>query len=392
MSDAVSLRRMSLAMFGAGFANFSILYCVQPLLPAFARAFDLGAAQASLALSVATGVIAVCVLLTSSLSDAFGHRRAMIVSLGASAATTLAAALAPDWTSLVAARALSGLTMSAFLPSAMAYLAEETPPRSVGLAVGLYIGGSAFGGMLARVVAGVLADVASWRWALATVGAGALAAALAMPRLLPPARHFVARPLALRPTFAAFATHLRDPVLTPLFLAGMLLMGAFVTVFNYIGFHLMGPPFALSQAAVGFIFVVYPVGSLGSTWLGALAGRWRREPVFAAAIAIMAAGVAATLSEALVVAVLGMAVMTFGFFGAHSIATAWVGARATQARAQASSLYLAFYYLGSSLLGGFGGLFWDRGGWSAVVAATAGLIAFLGAIAARLLVLGRRLR
>jgi MFS family permease len=70
MSDAVSLRRMSLAMFGAGFANFSILYCVQPLLPAFARAFDLGAAQASLALSVATGVIAVCVLLTSSLSDA----------------------------------------------------------------------------------------------------------------------------------------------------------------------------------------------------------------------------------------------------------------------------------------------------------------------------------
>ena len=392
MSETWPLRRMSLAMFGAGFANFSILYCVQPLLPAFAREFGLGAAQASLALSVATGVIAFCVLLTSSLSDAFGHRRTMIVSLVASAMMTLAAALAPDWTSLVAARALAGLTMSAFLPSAMAYLAEETPPRSVGLAVGLYIGGSAFGGMLARVIAGVLADVASWRWALAMVGAGALAAALAMPRLLPPARHFTPRPLALRPVFAAFATHLRDPVLAPLFLAGMLLMGAFVTIFNYVGFHLMAPPFGLSQAAAGFIFVVYPVGSLGSAWLGALAGRWRREPVFTGAILIMAAGVAATLSEQLVVAVLGMAVMTFGFFGAHSIATAWVGARASVARAQASSLYLAFYYLGSSLLGGLGGLFWDRGGWNGVVAATAALIVFLGVVALRLLALARAVR
>lgn len=387
--EAIPLRRMSLAMFGAGFANFSILYCVQPLLPAFAREFGLGAAQSSLSLSMTTGIVAVAVLVTSSLSDAFGHRRLMIVSLIASAIVTLAAAAAPNWASLLAARAMIGLTMSAFLPSAMAYLAEETPPQSVGLAVGLYIGGSAFGGMLSRIIAGVLADFVSWRLSLALIGAASLVAAALLPRLLPPAAHFTPRPLVWRNVRDAFAAHLKDPFLLLLFIAGFFLMGAFITIFNYVGFHLMAPPFGLSQAAVGLIFAVYPVGSLGSAWLGAWAGRGRRERIFLLSIVIMGLGVALTLSSALVVSVIGMAVMTFGFFGAHSIATSWVGARATCARAQASSLYLAFYYLGSSLIGTFGGVFWDRGGWNGVMLATGALIAGLLAIALRFLALAR---
>lgn len=391
-AETGGLRRMSLAMFGAGFANFSILYCVQPLLPAFAQSFGLGAAQASLALSITTGIIAFGVLATSALSDAYGHRRLMIVSLIASALATLLAAAAPTWGGLVAARALIGVTMSAFLPAAMAYLAEETPPQSVGMAVGLYIGGSAFGGMLARMIAGVLAEFGSWRLSLAVVGAASLAAAALLPRLLPPAAHFTPRPLALRAAGEAFRDHLRSAFLRPLFLAGLLLMGAFVTIFNYVGFHLMEPPFLLGQAAVGMIFAVYPIGSLGSTWLGALAGRGRRERVFLLAVIVMAAGVAMTLANSLVAAVAGMAVMTFGFFGAHSIATSWVGVRATTARAQASSLYLAFYYLGSSLVGTLGGYCWDHGGWSGVVAATGAMIVGLLAIAGRMIQLETRRR
>jgi YNFM family putative membrane transporter len=391
-AETGGLRRMSLAMFGAGFANFSILYCVQPLLPAFAQSFGLGAAQASLALSITTGIIAFGVLATSALSDAYGHRRLMIVSLIASALATLIAAAAPTWGGLVAARALIGVTMSAFLPAAMAYLAEETPPQSVGMAVGLYIGGSAFGGMLARMIAGVLAEFGSWRLSLAVVGAASLAAAALLPRLLPPAAHFTPRPLALRAAGEAFRDHLRSAFLRPLFLAGLLLMGAFVTIFNYVGFHLMEPPFLLGQAAVGMIFAVYPIGSLGSTWLGALAGRGRRERVFLLAVIVMAAGVAMTLANSLVAAVAGMAVMTFGFFGAHSIATSWVGVRATTARAQASSLYLAFYYLGSSLVGTLGGYCWDHGGWSGVVAATGAMIVGLLAIAGRMIQLETRRR
>jgi YNFM family putative membrane transporter len=52
-----------------------------------------------------------------------------------------------------------------------------------------------------------------------------------------------------------------------------------------------------------------------------------------------------------------------------------VGLRARQAKAQASSLYLFFYYLGSSVAGTAGGLFWKNYGWAGVVMFLATLLA-----------------
>ena len=94
--------------------------------------------------------------------------------------------------------------------------------------------------------------------------------------------------------------------------------------------------------------------------MGDLAGRYGRRRVLWIAIAIQLAGVAATLPDNIVAIVVGVGLITWGFFGAHSIASSWVGLRAHGARAQASALYLFFYYLGSSLAGSAGGLFFAR--------------------------------
>jgi YNFM family putative membrane transporter len=98
----------------------------------------------------------------------------------------------------------------------------------------------------------------------------------------------------------------------------------------------------------------------------------------------MLAGVLLTLLRPLAIIVLGLALFTFGFFGAHSVLSSWVGLRARQAKAQASSLYLFFYYLGSSVAGTAGGLFWKTYGW-------AGVVMFLGALLAVALALGLHL-
>ncbi|NTW99829.1 MAG: MFS transporter, partial [Geobacteraceae bacterium] len=71
----------------------------------------------------------------------------------------------------------------------------------------------------------------------------------------------------------------------------------------------------------------------------------------------------------------GVGLFTCGFFGSHAIASSWVGRRAYTAKAQASSLYLFSYYLGSSISGTFGGIIWIRFGWSGVAAMIAALIA-----------------
>ena len=379
-----AFRRTNLALFSAGFSTFALLYCVQPLLPVFSREFGVSPAASSLSLSLTTIMLAASVLVAGSLSEAWGRKSVMTVSLTAAALLNVVGALVPNWHALLVVRALEGVAFSGLPAVAMAYLSEEMDRRSVGLAMGLYIGGSGLGGMVGRFVSGFLADVASWRAALGVIVALGLISALIFWRTLPPSRHFHPSPLALRQLEASFLDHLRDAGLPWLFLEGFLLMGSFVTTYNYIGFRLLAPPYLLSQTAVGAIFIVYLFGIGSSTWVGDLAGRLGRRKVFWATTAAMLAGLALTLLKPLAVIVAGIAVLTAGFFGAHSVASSWVGLRAQHSKAQASSLYLFFYYLGSSIVGSCGGLFWSAAGWRGVVAFTGSLLTLALLVSLRL--------
>jgi YNFM family putative membrane transporter len=160
-----------------------------------------------------------------------------------------------------------------------------------------------------------------------------------------------------------------------LFAEGFVLLGAFVTIYNYIGYRLMAPPYSFSEAAVGLLFSVYLVGTFSSTFIGHLAGRLGRRKVLWTMFVVMLAGLALTLCSSLTLIVAGIAVITFGFFGGHSIVSSWVGRRAGNAKAQASSMYLFFYYLGSSLAGAAGGLFYAAHGWTGVASFVAMLFA-----------------
>ena len=368
-------RQANLALFAAGFATFALLYCVQPLMPVFAVEFGVSAAASSLSLSLTTGVLAPMLIVASSLSETGSRKTVMALSLIASAVLALAAALATNFSTLLLARALEGVALSGLPAVAMAYLGEETDPRAVGLAVGLLVAGNGFGGMAGRFGAGIITDLASWRIALGLIALLGLASAAIVWRYLPPSRHFRPRRLGLGDLLRPLFTHLGDSGLRWLFVLGFLLMGGFVTLYNYIAFLLLAPPYGLSQTAVGAIFAVYLIGMAGSTLAGQLADRLGRRRVLGAAVAVMLAGVLLTAERHLAVILLGFALMTFGFFGCHAIASSWVSRRARQAKAQAASLYLFTVYLGSSVAGSAGGLVWARFGWSGVVALVASLVA-----------------
>jgi YNFM family putative membrane transporter len=368
-----AFRRSNLALFAAGVATFGLLYCVQPLMPEFSRHFGVSAALSALSLSLTSGVLAVTMLFAGALADSCQRKKTMSLALFTSALLVLASAAAPDWRSLLILRSILGLSLSGLPAVAMAYLSEEMHPDSIGLGMGLYISGSAVGGMGGRLLVGVLADFFGWRVGLAAMGAAGLAAATVFSRSLPPSRHFVPRRLDLRALPGRYADLFRDQGLPWLFAEGFLLLGAFVTIYNYIGYRLLAPPYALSQTAVGLIFGVYIVGIFSSTWVGHLGGRLGRRKVLWALFALMLAGVGLTLFAALWIIILGMVVVTFGFFGGHSIVSTWVGRRSGTSKAHAASMYLFAYYLGSSIAGACGGLFYAAHGWAGVAGFVAGL-------------------
>jgi YNFM family putative membrane transporter len=368
-------RRTVLAMSSAGFATFTLMYCVQPLLPVFTQEFGIGAATASLAVSLTTGCLAVAMLVASVVSDRLGRRPIMIASMLLAGVFTLLSAFATSWPAMLAMRAAVGIAFGGLPALAMAYLGEEMDARSLGYAMGLYVGGTGVGGMSGRLITSVLTDVVSWRFAIGAVGVIGILAAAFVWRMLPPSRRFV--PVTegtMRSRVSSFAAHLRDTTMLRLFGAGFAALGTVVAVYNYVGFRLMAPPYNASQTAIGLLFLLYLLGVWSSGWTGSLVQRVGRPVVLRASMGAMMLGAVITLAGALPVMVLGVALVTMGFFGVQSVGSTWVAARAHRGRAQGTSLYLLFYYMGSAIAGWAAGIFFGRVGWAGVVAFVVALV------------------
>jgi YNFM family putative membrane transporter len=377
-------KRINRAMAFGGFSTFALIYCVQPLMPLLARDFNLSPAQSSLALSLSTGMLAVALLAASVLSDRFGRKRMMAASMFSGGVLTLLAAFTQGYGQLLLLRGLLGLLIAGMPAVAMAYLSEEIDPKSLGLAMGTYIGGSAFGGMLGRVISSIISDFFSWRVAVGAMGVAGLYAAFEFSRSLPASRNFRPGARGAGALIAGLRQHLSDAGLPWLFSLAFLLMGAFVSMYNYIGYRLLAPPFDMRQSAVGAMSILYLLGIYSSVWAGRLADSLGRRNVLWMVMSIMLAGLLLTLSDSVVVIVLGMGLFTFGFFASHSVASSWVGRRARPPQALASSIYLFLYYLGSSVIGWVSGYLWSQARWPGVVALLAAILVGALVVALRL--------
>jgi YNFM family putative membrane transporter len=307
--------------------------------------------------------------------------------MAAAALLNLGAAVAPGWVALLACRTAEGFVLGGVPAVAMAYLAEEIEPKALGVAMGVYVGGTAFGGMTGRLATSVLTDLFGWRGALGGIGLAGLAAAIGFLVLLPPSRNFVPRRgLGVSYHLAAWLGHGRRAPMALLYAIGFLVMGAFVAVYNYSGFRLTAKPFGLSQTELGFIFTAYLAGTAASSVAGGLAARFGRGTILCAGVVTAAAGAALTLAMSLPVVIGGIVLLTVGFFTAHSTASAWVGRLALRTKGHAASLYLLAYYLGSSLAGSAAGWAWAAAGWGGV---TGFVLALLALALAAAVMLGR---
>ncbi|MGM0935237.1 MAG: MFS transporter [Pseudomonadota bacterium] len=358
--------RVTLSFFTVGLATFALLYFVQPILPMLSEDFNVSPATASLALSLSTGLMALGLLITGPISDAIGRKNVMVVALTSAALFTLLSAFMQSWQGILIARAMVGLSLSGVAAVAMTYLSEEIHPSYVALSMGLYISGNSIGGMSGRLVTGVIADFYSWRVAVILLGSLALIAAIGFWRLLPPSQHFRASSLKPKNLWINLRLHFRDKGLPWLFIEGFVLMGGFVTMYNYIGYRLLEAPYHFSQATVGLLSIIYLTGTYSASKSGSLTHKFGLAKVLLSALALMLIGILLTLFSEFWIILLGMTILTTGFFAAHSVASSWVGHRAKRARGQASSLYLFSYYAGSSIAGTVGGVFWLKFGWSGV--------------------------
>ncbi|WP_345621125.1 MFS transporter [Streptomyces ziwulingensis] len=376
-------RRMSLALFLAGVATFALLYSTQALLPLISGDLGVTAGDASWTVAAATGGLAVFVLPMSALSERFGRRTVMTASLAVAVTVGLLVPFAPSLTALVALRAVQGAALAGLPASATAYLAEEVSPKALVTAIGLFVAGNSVGGMSGRVITGWIAQEWGWRPAVGVIGVVAVACAVAFRLLLPKPRHFTPGSLRPRALAGTVRDHLANPLLRRLYAIGALFMTVFGGVYTVIGYRLTEAPFSLPQGVVGSIFLVYLVGTVSASTAGRLQGRLGRRGALYLAGGLTAAGLLLSLANSLPLILLGLVLITGGFFAGHAVASSAVSRTATKGRAQASALYQSAYYIGSSVGSTVGAVAFHAGGWGGTV--WVGLLAMAGVVSITLL-------
>lgn len=379
-----AFRHITRAMIFGGFSTFSLLYSMQPLMPSLALQFALTPAQSSWVLSISTLSLAFSLLISSAISERIGRKPMMVAALALAAIATVLCALTQDFSQLLFLRGLLGFALGGMPAVAVAYMGEEIEAAAMGTAVGLYIAGSAMGGMIGRLLSALLSDHFGWRTAMAAIGVAGIYAACEFWRSLPLARNFKPAARVWGSLHQGLRLHLSDGGLCMLFCLAFMLTGCFVSVYNYIGYRLQGTPFGFSQSTAGTIALLYVLGMGSSVWVGRLVDRIGRRGVLWIVLLVMMAGLLLSLSNSLYIMIPGMALFTFGFFASHSVASSWVARRAQAYKAVASAIYLCFYYLGSSLIGSFTGVVWASHGWAGVVMLLGGILSVGLAITLRL--------
>lgn len=349
-------------MLAVGLATFNGLYCTQALLPTLSSVFHIPPTTAALTISATTGMLALCVVPASILSERFGRGRILVMSLLAACLLGLIIPFISDPVTLIGIRALQGMFFAGTPAVAMTWLSEEIDREDLAHAMGLYIAGNSVGGLIGRLIPSGIVEFASWRWAMGVNAVFALSMAVLVVVLLPKQRNFTPKSLHLGTELQAMAGHWRNPRLTALFIIPFLAMGTFVSVYNYLGFRLISV-FGLSEGLVGLLFIMYLSGTWSSARAGKMIRRFGRGPVLTGAAFLMLLPLPLLGLQSLVAVLASLLVFTAGFFALHSTASSWVGLLAKSHRAEASSTYILSYYLGSSIVGWASGYMMHFGWW-----------------------------
>lgn len=368
-------RRIRLCMFVSGLSVFAQLYLFQPLLPELCQFFGVEMAASSLAVSLSTIGMAAGLLFFAFTADSIARERLMGMALIASSLLTLATAFAVSFPLLLALSFLKGATLAGVSAVALAYLTEEIDKTVIGAAISLYLSGNTIGGMSGRVAGTLIAGWHGWQAAAVGIGIASLLLGMLFFRLIPHSTNFRPVPVSFHTKSRQMHRLLSQHTFLSMFLIATLIMGTFVSVYNYISFILSSPAFHLPHHLIAMVFLMYTTGVAGSFVAGNLSDRHAPEKLLQGFLLLMGAGLLMLFHLRLWSIVGGLGVFTFAFFAAHTVASRIVSVNASEAKSSATSLYWLFYYAGSGIVGTLTGLVLSHFDWNVFLAVLLGLTA-----------------
>jgi predicted MFS family arabinose efflux permease len=357
----------------AGFAAMLNMYAPQAVLPLLADEFGVGPAAISQIMTVNALAVALTAPFTGVIADVLGRRAVIVIAIALLVVPSVMMAVSNSLEALLFWRFVQGLLLPPIFAVSVAYIGAEWPASEATAMTGTFIAATAVGGFTGRMLTAALTEPVGWRLALGVDGAITAICALVVIALLPRERSFV-RGTTLASSLHQMLRHLRHPRLVATFGIGFGIMFNFIAAFTYIGFRLAAPPFSLSTAAIGAVFVTYLVSLVTAPFTGHLVSLFGRRNFGLIALAIWMCGIMLTLAPSLPVIVFGLFMIVGSGFYVQVCCQSFVATQAREGNSSAVGLYVTSFYIGGSFGGLIPGLIWNATGWPGTVALIAGML------------------
>ncbi|WP_226383460.1 MFS transporter [Burkholderia mayonis] len=349
---SATLPRSAVALFAcASGLSVANVYYAQPLLDALCVEFAIGRAAIGGVMTATQIGCALALLLLVPLGDLVDRRRLMLVQSLALAATLTVVGIAPAASVLFAGMLGAGLFGTAMTQGLISYAASAAASHERGRVVGAAQGGVVIGLLLARVLAGVVSDLAGWRSVYFCSAATMLVLAALLWRKLPglaPASPRIGYPRLIASLFVllreARVLQIRGTI-------ALLMFAAFNIFWNALVLPLSAPPYGFSHTAIGAFGLVGALGALAAARAGHWADRGFGQLTSGAALALLLASwlPLSLMPVSLWALVIGIVLLDIGGQAIHVTNQSMIFRARPDAHSRLVAVYMLFYSAGSGL-------------------------------------------
>lgn len=327
------------------------VYYAQPLLDALAQTFGISQAAIGGVVTATQLGCALALLLLVPLGDRMDRRRLMAIQLLALVVALIVVGTAQSATVLLAGMLGVGLLGTAMTQGLIAYAASVSAPHERGSVVGTAQSGVFIGLLLARVFAGGVSDLTSWRGVYLSAAALMLMLALPLWRRLP-ALKTVSNAMSYPRLIGSMLTLLRqEKVLQIRGMLAFLMFAAFNIFWSALVLPLSAPPYGFSHTLIGAFGLVGAVGALAATRAGLWAdqGHGQRTSALALAALLLAWWPLSLMDTSLWALIVGIVLLDLGGQALHVTNQSMIFRTQPEAHSRLVGLYMLFYAAGSGL-------------------------------------------
>ncbi|BCQ63381.1 MFS transporter [Pseudomonas sp. Boi14] len=347
-SPALSTKVVLLFAIACGLAVGNVYYA-QPLLDAMAHTFDLAPATVGIVITLTQVGYGLGLLLLVPLGDLYNRRRLIVTQTLLSVLALLTVTLAPSSAWLLLGMACIGL-LAVVTQILVAYAANLASAAQRGRTVGMVTSGVVVGILLARTVAGTMADLAGWRSVYLLSAGLTLLVALALWKTLPTRE----QPKATQGYGQLLGSLLQlfreEKVLRDRAVLAMLIFAAGTVLWTPLVLPLSAPPLSLSHTEIGLFGLAGAAGALGAARAGHLADRGLAQWTSGLALGLMLLSwlpIAFTQSS-LWALLFGVISFDLGLQAVHVTSQSLIYSVRPEAQSRLAAGYMLFYSLGSA--------------------------------------------